>query len=297
MREEQVEVPGGSLWTVTHGLGPPLVLCHGGPGLSDNLGPLASLIDDEFRVHRFDQRGAGRSSTSGPFDVPTFVADLEVLRRHWGHDRWVVGGHSWGATLAVLYALAHPDRVDAVLYVAGTGIRWGWQEETRRHRLARLTDAERAELALLESQDHPLSPDAQRRVLRLMWQTDFADPARAAEVLAREPLYAFPRDPRVFREVSASLKHELEGPVETSLRHLAAPVLVLHGDHDADPSRTRRVADLAPAGRFCEIERAGHSPWLEQPDAVGTAIRQFLSESPSEPAGMQDGHRPAEDAR
>ena len=50
----------------------------------------------------------------------------------------------------------------------------------------------------LESQDQPLSPDAQRRFLRLMWQTDFADPVRAADVLDHEPLYAFPRNARVF---------------------------------------------------------------------------------------------------
>ena len=89
-----VEVPGARLWTASQGVGTPLVLCHGGPGLSDNLGPLAVMIDDIARVHRFDQRGGGRSSTGCPLDVDTLVADLDALRGHWGHERWVVGGHS-----------------------------------------------------------------------------------------------------------------------------------------------------------------------------------------------------------
>ncbi|HJS95420.1 MAG TPA: alpha/beta fold hydrolase [Solirubrobacteraceae bacterium] len=109
-----VEVEGASLWTETQGAGVPLVLCHGGPGLSDNLQPVAARVDDLARVHRYDQRGSGRSRSAGPFDVASFVADLDALRRHWGHERWLVGGHSWGANLALCYAVTHPHRTIAV---------------------------------------------------------------------------------------------------------------------------------------------------------------------------------------
>jgi proline iminopeptidase len=87
---EEVEVPGATLWTVSQGAGLPVVLCHGGPGLSDNLAPVAEMVEDIALVHRYDQRASGRSRSDGPFDVPSFVADLEGLRRHWDHERWVV---------------------------------------------------------------------------------------------------------------------------------------------------------------------------------------------------------------
>ncbi len=67
----------------------------GGPGLSDNLGAVAAMLEDRVRVHRYDQRGSGRSRSDAPFEVNQFVADLEALREHWGHERWLVGGHSW----------------------------------------------------------------------------------------------------------------------------------------------------------------------------------------------------------
>jgi len=181
-------------------------------------------------------------------------------------------------TASPCYALAHPDRVLGVLYPSGTGIRWGWQDDTRRHRLARLSLAEREELACLEARDKPLAGDAQNGILRLMWQTDFADAARAADMLDDQPLYAFPRDPRVFREVSASLRETLAGPVEPALRGLGCPLVAVHDAQDADPGRARHVADLAPAGRFVSIEDAGHSPWLEQPDPVASAVRGRLTE-------------------
>jgi proline iminopeptidase len=275
---ELVDVPGAMLWTVSQGDGVPLVLCHGGPALSDNLGPVAAMVDDLARVHRFDQRGGGRSRSDGPFDVDAMVADLEALRRHWGHERWIVGGHSWGASLPLLFALAHPDRTLGVVYLAGTGLRWGWQEDSRRVRLARLTDAERAELAALETRLGDRDPAVTERFLRLIWTTDFADRARADAVLAERPLYAFPRDERIFRAVSESQRARLDAGLDDDVRRLDVPVLVVHGAHDTDPRRARQVAELAPRGRYVEIAGAGHSPWLEQPDALRAALRDFVAQ-------------------
>ncbi len=109
--EEYVEADDGvRLWTATSGSGSPLVLCHGGPGLWDDQGPIVGMVSDLVTVHRWDQRGCGRSTGSGPYTVQRFVADLEDIREHFGHARWIVGGHSWGATLALRYAFAMKTR-------------------------------------------------------------------------------------------------------------------------------------------------------------------------------------------
>jgi proline iminopeptidase len=75
------------------------------------------MVEDLACVHRSDQRGGGRSIAKGMPDVDGLIADLETLRTHRGHQQWIVGGHSWGANLALLYALAHPDRVTGVIYM------------------------------------------------------------------------------------------------------------------------------------------------------------------------------------
>jgi hypothetical protein len=55
-----------------------------------------------------------------PFDVETFVADHEALRRHWAHERWTSAATPGGAALALFYdALEHPDRTLGVIYVGG----------------------------------------------------------------------------------------------------------------------------------------------------------------------------------
>ncbi len=240
---ESVAVPGASLWTASLGDGVPFVLAHGGPGLSNNLLPVGEMVDDIARVHLYDQRGGRRSSAEGPFDVATFIADLEALREHWGHERWIVGGHSWGAALALFYAFAHPDRTLGVIYMAGTPIRWAFQDRVRAERMSRLTREEREELESLGERLRAGGTRAdQDRFLRLMWSTDFAT-REAAGVLDRKPLYEFPRSEKVAGAVQEDWKARLDAGIEDDLRKLGVPVLVLHGERDPDPAGAREVAE------------------------------------------------------
>jgi proline iminopeptidase len=283
MATEVVAVPGASLWTASTGEGVPLVLAHGGPGLSNNLEPVAAMVADLARVHLYDQRGGGRSSPAGPFDVATFVTDLDALRAHWGHERWIVGGHSWGAALALFYAFAHPERTLGVVYLAGTGIDWDFKERETTGRMARLTAAERLELdelaARLGEGGAEADPDRreadQARFLRLIWSTDFAT-REAAAVLDQEPLYDFSRSEPVAKAVQGDWKARLDAGIEDDLRRLGVPVLVLHGEHDPDPIGAREVAELAPLGEWAPLADAGHSPWLERPDAMRDRLRTFV---------------------
>ena len=66
----------------------------------------------------FDQRGAGRSRPKGRREhntLPHLIADMEMIREKFGFERWMIVGGSWGATLALAYAQAHPDRVSGIV--------------------------------------------------------------------------------------------------------------------------------------------------------------------------------------
>lgn len=83
---------------------------------------MADLLGDVAHTIRWDQRGCGRSGRRRPYTFIRFVADLDVVRRHHGAERVHLLGHSWGAMLALCYALEHPERVASLIYVSGTGI-------------------------------------------------------------------------------------------------------------------------------------------------------------------------------
>lgn len=81
-----------------------------------------------FRIVGIDQRGCGRSTplvTDALDRLPAnttdgLVADIELVRQQLGIDRWLVTGGSWGSTLALAYALEHPDRVVGIVLGAVT---------------------------------------------------------------------------------------------------------------------------------------------------------------------------------
>lgn len=94
------------------------VYLHGGPG--SGCQPDHRRLFDAQRFHAvlFDQRGAGRSRPKGGRDANTLqhlVADMETIRGTLGIERWLVVGGSWGATLGLAYAQAHPDRVSGIV--------------------------------------------------------------------------------------------------------------------------------------------------------------------------------------
>jgi proline iminopeptidase len=94
--------------------GVPLVFLHGGPG-GGCLAHHRRFYDPAFwNIVLYDQRGAGRSTPAATLADNTtqhLVADIEHLRTELGLERWLVFGGSWGSTLALAYAQAHPDRV------------------------------------------------------------------------------------------------------------------------------------------------------------------------------------------
>ncbi|HEY1594473.1 MAG TPA: alpha/beta fold hydrolase [Thermoleophilaceae bacterium] len=275
-REQIVAVDGAALWTCTSGRGVPLVLCHGGPGAYDNLAPLTALVDDIAEVHRFDQRGGGRSTVGGPWSIETLVADVEALRRHWAHERWLVAGHSWGAHLALFYALEHSDRTLGLLMLNGPGVRWGWGGERRAKRLPRLTTTERAEVEALERELAGGAGEPARTRLRdLWWLTDFAERANALNT----PRFAgYPTNPDVVAALEQDWERHLHG-IDERLGRLTIPSLVLHGE--ADPigaAGPRELAELLPGGGFVSLRGVGHLPWLEDSAELRRELRAFVAQ-------------------
>ena len=98
--------------------GMPVVFLHGGPGAGASPDHRRFFDPEHYCIIIFDQRGAGRSSPLGEVadnTTPHLVADMERLRKTLGIERWLVFGGSWGSTLGLAYAEAHPVRVAGLI--------------------------------------------------------------------------------------------------------------------------------------------------------------------------------------
>lgn len=109
--------------------GKPMIWLHGGPGSGLGTGGYRRRPDPAvWRIIGIDQRACGRSRPlvgEPGFDLAALTTDrllkdIESVREHLGVERWLVSGGSWGSTLALAYALAHPDRVTAIVLIAVT---------------------------------------------------------------------------------------------------------------------------------------------------------------------------------
>jgi proline iminopeptidase len=115
--------------------GKPAVFLHGGPGAGSDKRARQFFDPLHYRIVVFDQRGCGRSRPSASLIENTtwhLVADIERLRRHLGIERWLVFGGSWGSTLGLAYAEAHPERVSelvlrGIFLLRYAEIRWLYQ--------------------------------------------------------------------------------------------------------------------------------------------------------------------------
>jgi proline iminopeptidase len=122
--------------------GIPVVFLHGGPGSGSQHAHRDLFDPNRFHAFLFDQRGAGRSHPFLSCTANTMahqIADIERIRNHFGIERWIVVGGSWGSTLGLAYAEHHPERVAGLVLRAiflGTDeeIQWAFVDGPQRFR-------------------------------------------------------------------------------------------------------------------------------------------------------------------
>lgn len=257
-----------------------VVMLHGGPGTPDYLAPVAAMIGDIARVHRFDQRGTGGSPWDGHHTIAREVRDFACLLDAWGYERAVFVGHSFGTDLASFFLLAHPERVAGIVYLSGPFL-GSWREPTRRNHRARLSSAQQDRLELL-SELSARTEDQEIEFLTLSWMTDHADRARA-EGWARESARSQrPVNYTMNTELNADKRVEpLEDAVDRLRDLLPSRSMVIGGAGDPRPAAFLREFGRRMGCEVAIIRGAGHDPWNEKPDRFRTlfrgAVRRLVS--------------------
>ena len=267
------EVRGVRLFERRVGAGPETVVLHGGPGAHhDYLLPGFDRLASNRTLVYYDQRGGGRSAVER--DVPVGwteqVADLEALRNLWGLDRVTLAGYSWGALLALLYAVEHPDRVDRLALVSPAPA-WRAGRDQFERRLAARNAAPDVLAAKRAVQDGGLrerdAASYRQRMFEFSVAGYFHDWRRARE------LTPFRITGRTQQAVWESLG---DYDLRPRLGALRIRALVAHGEDDPIPiEAARTTADLLRAP-LVRIPECGHVPYVEQPDHFVAALDPFL---------------------
>lgn len=255
---------------------PVIIAHHGAPGLGSLAEPRASFgrLADTYRVVVFDARGSGVSGGNPPFTHEQWVADVEGLRAWIGAEQVVIAGGSYGGFIAMEYAVAHPDRVSA-LVLRDTS------PDHANEAMARANARASARVSLDEGKFERIMDGRVRddEDLRECWR----------EIL---PLYDHDYDPvKVEEKVAATpyryathnfaFTHNMPAyDVKPGLPGVTCPVLVTVGREDwiTPVACSETIASLVPHARLVVFEKSGHSPQVEEAQAWTAAVRDFLAE-------------------
>lgn len=246
------------------GDGPPIVLAHGAGDDHRAWAPQLADLARDFTVVAWDEPGQGRSSdVPEGFGLGDYADCLAALTEAVAGEPAVVGGISWGGTIALELHRRHPDRVRALI-LADTYA--GWRGSLPPDELRDRVDAAARQLDAADSGLPELPPG-------LFAADPPAETARLASAMAASPR-------------PATLRRQLRAMADADLRdelpRIAVPTLLIWGALDArSPLRVaNEFARAIPGAQLLVLEGAGHLSNLERPAAFTAAVRAFCLSLP-----------------
>lgn len=280
--------------------GRPCLFLHGGPGSGSQ--HLHRALFDPERDHAFlfDQRGSGRSHPYLSLKHNTtahLVADIEVIREHFSIDKWLVTGGSWGSTLALAYAQAHPKRVSALVLRAiflGTReeVQWAFQTGPKLFRPELysafcnwLPENERGDPVkayisrLLDQDSSQRAPAAHvwnafERALSVLKWSGSGIPARHDETLPLPPTPILEA-----HYIAHDFFLEPGQLLENASRLAGIPGVIVQGRYDllCPPLAASSLSERWPSARLQIIETGGHAiTEAGVMEALQSAISEFV---------------------
>jgi pimeloyl-ACP methyl ester carboxylesterase len=279
---------------------PILILLHGGPGFPEMrlFRTFNAPLEDHYVVVYWEQRGTDKSYNGdippSSMTIEQFLADLDELLDavcgHFGKDKVVLYGHSWGSVLGVLYAARYPHKVAA--YV-GTGQIGDWPASELASYAFVLAEAERRnhhralrELHAIGNPPHTFD----QMLIQRKWLTGFVGIVRGmsmwrfSRIVLGGPEASIMDLPNILRGCLWSPKVMW---TEISLLDLTKavpalqmPVFFFIGRHDhvvaADTSAAYFEALSAPSKQFVWFEESAHEPAVEEADKFNAAMTEWV---------------------
>ena len=284
VKTDSIVLSNAVLYYHTYGSGTPIVVLSGGPGISAGQeSNVAEELGKTYRAVLFEQRGTGRSWTrpldKSTINIPTAVADLDLLRQRLGVEKLNLCGHSWGATLSLLYAATHPDRVGLLVLTGHAEMDRTYYEvveTTMGQRREQFADSLRYWSDSVNIKRDPQRALQERRKLnRYVYIYDRSQIDKYSPQISKGVM-----NQTVFGLIWQSMGQMAdEGPgLPKQLRAYKGPALAVFGWQD--PMAVPTLYPLTQALPQVEVQginRCGHMASIEQPQKFFGIVNRFLS--------------------
>lgn len=285
-RQGRIATQGGSIWYGTTGnersTSVPLIVIHGGPGMTHSyLYPMSDL-GDERQVIFYDQLDAGlsdRPNDSGNWNIARFLREVDDLRAALNLHKVAIIGNSWGGTIAAAYAANNPKGLEKLILSSPLINTKQWISDNQKNREVLPPEVvsvmDRCEQQGLESsQEYQDAVEVfyNRHLCRANPWPDYVIDTMSN---MNEACYEGMWGPNEF--TCNGLLRDYDGLAE--LESIQTPTLVTCGQFDeAAPASCKAFANLIPGADYAEFENASHLTFVESREEYIKTLRKFLAD-------------------
>lgn len=276
--EGPISLNGTRLYVSIKGKGEPLVILHGGPGLNHSyFKPHLKPLHQKFRIIYYDQRACGKSAVPSPdsISINMLVEDLEALRKFLDAEKINLLAHSWGAVLAVHYALAYPDNVKKVILSNPSMLSREFDALVAKISKKRTTKGDSIRKAEL-MRSGPMDIKKYEDFFLLSFKSSAYDPVNLERLSLKLQ--------ENFAEASKALFTGLmKDPAQSKnlydeLSRLKFPVLIISGKADIIPQASlEKLRSGLSHSRLITFEKSGHFPFIEETGRFNRVVEGFLN--------------------
>ncbi len=279
IQQEILSVNGTELFVNIMGEGEPLIVLHGGPGLShDYFLPHLEPLSNHMKLILFDQRGMGRSSVdldSTSFSMELIIEDIEALRQKLGLNSIHLMGHSWGGIVAMHYAVNYPQNLSSLILCNSMPASPDFDEQLGKNFQQTFERQNMEDLEPLQKKIDAGNRDiaVQERYVQLHFRPSFYDTSDVNK-LQLNLSDSFFKTEELLPYLAS---HEEPRSLIPELKSVHVPALIIRGEIEVIPVESdRKLEEILKNGKLISIDKAGHFPFVEKPEEFRELIINFV---------------------
>lgn len=277
-------INGEKIYCQTMGGGEDIVIVHGGPGLAhDYLVPHFKELADDYRLIYYDQRGCGLSEPLKKDEMhimDSLVNDLEGVRKAFGLEKMNLAGQSFGALIAVNYAVKYPQNVKTLILLEPAPGSTEYIKAFSQAVYGRLSDWSKEKIKRIANSDEftKYDPEAFTEFLRTRFKAYFKDTTLVNKVYL--DYFDTSRVEKFFASSKAVEPYFMNYDLYGSMANINCPTLIIHGALDPVPAEAiEKMGSAIKGSELHIIPNSGHFVHIENPQEYFSLIRSFLKKN------------------
>lgn len=274
------KINGTELYYQIIGSGEPIVIVHGGPGLSHNYFlPSLKSLSDKHRLIFYDQRASGKSDlniNSESITLDNFIRDIDELRNSLGIEKLNLMAHSWGGILAMKYAIMFPNKIKSLILINSIGASSEIATQSNLELAKRFTKKDSIQrMKIFNSEEFKeRKPEAIESLMKIGFKHQFYNKTYIDSLnLSLNNNYI--KTSQLLQNLAKDLT---EYDFHSDLKSIQCPTLLIYGNYDPlTQLAAPKIHKTIDNSKLIILDKCGHFPFIEKQNEFNKVLINFMN--------------------